>query len=201
MRKTAEVDSGIAAIVGATVGALGTGGAVAVTGLWGAWAARDQLAAQEAQLRRQLRVEHVRERREPRRTVYADFLTQARAVERALGRYRESHTTDMDAFHREIDQLDHLGVQVLLEGPPPVAAPSQELIRSAHRCIRPLRNSIGVREQFDAGSRECADAAESVAEAGLAFTAEVRDFAEAARRVLDDDSAVEPVQRAGHPAH
>ncbi|MFF8784411.1 hypothetical protein [Streptomyces sp. NPDC015125] len=185
------MDSGIAAILGATVGALGTGGAAAVTGLWGARTVRVQLAAQEAQLRRGLRVDHVRDRREPRREVYADFLAQARAIERALGRYRESHTTDMDAFHREIDKLDHLGVHVLLEGPPPVVSPSQELIRTAHRCIRPLRNSIGLRERFDAGSGECVDAAESVAEAGLVFTAEVRDFAEAARRVLDDDSAVE----------
>ncbi|MEW1748441.1 hypothetical protein [Streptomyces angustmyceticus] len=143
--------------------------------------------AHEVQLRRQLRVDHVRERREPRRTVYAEFLTQARAVERALGRYREAHTTDMDAFHREVDKLDHLGVHVLLEGPQPVISPSQELIRSAHRCIRPLRNSIGAQERCDAGSSECVDAAASVAEAGLAFTAEVRDFAETARRVLDDD--------------
>lgn len=97
----------------------------------------------------------------------------------------------MDAFHRDIDKLDHLGVQVILEGPPPVVSPSQELIRTAHRCIRPLRNSIGAQERGDAGSRECTDAAATVAEAGLAFTAEVRDFAEAARRVLDDASAIE----------
>ncbi|MGW7488923.1 hypothetical protein [Streptomyces sp. NPDC054786] len=122
--------------------------------------------------------------------VYADFVAQARAIERALGRYRESHTMDMGAFHQEIDKLDHLGVQVLLEGPLPVVSPSQELIRCAHRCIRPLRNSIGARERFGAESGECADAAESVAEAGLVFTTEVRDFAETARRVLDDDSAV-----------
>ncbi|MFG2526505.1 hypothetical protein [Streptomyces sp. NPDC048516] len=185
------MDSGIAAILGATVGALGTGGAAAVTGLWGARTVRSQLAAQEAQLRRGLRADHVRERREPRRIVYADFLAQARAIERALGRYRESHTTDLDTFHREIDKLDHLGVHVILEGPPPVVSLSQELIRTVHRCIRPLRDSIAARERFDAGSHQCVDAAASVAEAGLAFTAEVRDFAEAARRVLDDASALE----------
>lgn len=123
--------------------------------------------------------------------MYADFLEQARAIERALGRYRESHTTDLDAFHRELDKLDHLGVHVLLEGPPPVVSPSQELIRTAHRCIRPLRKSVEARERCDAGSHECVDAAAAVAEAGLAFTAEVRDFAEAARRVFDDAAAIE----------
>ncbi|GES27628.1 hypothetical protein San01_01140 [Streptomyces angustmyceticus] len=195
------MDSGIAAILGAAVGALGTGGAAVVTGRWRARAVRDQLMAHELRLRRQRRVGQVRERREPRRKVYADFLTQARAVERALGRYRESHTTDLDAFHREVDTLDHLGVQVLLEGPPPVLSPSQELIRSAHRCIRPLRNSIGAQERGDAGSPECVDAAASVAEAGLAFTAEVRGFAELARRVLDDDPTVaSPAYREGAAA-
>ncbi|PBC86553.1 hypothetical protein SAMN05428954_0584 [Streptomyces sp. 2112.3] len=63
-----------------------------------------------------------------------------------------------------------------------------------------LRNSIGAQERCGAGSRECVDAVASVAEAGLAFTAEVRDFAEAARRVLDDASAIEPSEGEGSQA-
>ncbi|MDN3026433.1 hypothetical protein [Streptomyces sp. S.PB5] len=56
------MDAGLAALLGAAVGALGTGGAAAVTGLLG-----------RGQARTQLRAEHVRLLREPRRSAYVAF--------------------------------------------------------------------------------------------------------------------------------
>ncbi|WP_144387263.1 hypothetical protein [Streptomyces sp. SAJ15] len=181
------MDSGAAAILGAVIGAVGAGSAAVVTGLWGSRITRRQLAAQEAQLRRQLRAEHARARREPRSKVYADFLVQARAVERALGRYQESHTRTLESLHEAIAMLDHLGVQILLEGPPSVAPASEAVIKHAHRCIRPLRGAIEALERFGEGSLEHIQQRDAVADTGLQFTATVKHFAEAARRVLDDD--------------
>jgi hypothetical protein len=56
------MDAGVAALLGAAVGALGTGGAAVVTGLLG-----------RGQARTQLRAEHVRLLREPRRAAYVAF--------------------------------------------------------------------------------------------------------------------------------
>ncbi|WP_148081808.1 hypothetical protein [Streptomyces botrytidirepellens] len=187
--QTVHVDSGIAAILGAVVGALGTGGAAVVTGVWAAKTAQHQAAAQDAQARRQLRAEHVRERRGPRSKAYADFVAQARVIERALGRYQDSHILEMGQFNQEVDKLDYLGVQVLLEGPPSVIRPSQDLISCAHRCMRPLRVSIAALHEFGDESSEYAAAKSAVGDVGFELIAEVKDFAEAARRVLDDDGA------------
>ncbi|WP_314178087.1 hypothetical protein [Streptomyces winkii] len=182
------MDAGVAAILGAVVGALGTGGAAFVTGLWTAKTTQRQLAAQDAQLHRQLSIEHVRERREPRSKAYADFLAQARVLEVALGRYREMHTLDMEEFHQELHHLDYLGVQVWLEGPPSVLASAQELMKCAHHCIRPLRHSIAAHQRFSEGASEYADAKGHVADMGLEFTATMKSFADAARRALNGEA-------------
>ncbi len=189
VEQTVDVDSGIAAILGAAVGALGTGGAAFVTGLWTARATQRQLEAQDAQAKRQLRVEHIRERREPRSKAYADFVAQARAVERATGRYRDSHTLDMDGFHQEVDKLDYLGVHVSLEGPQLLIPSSQEVVRCAHRFIKPLRHAIAMHQQFGDPSDEHAQAASALADVGFEFIAKMKDFTEAARLVLDEEGA------------
>jgi hypothetical protein len=194
VEQTVEVDSGIAAILGAAVGALGTGGAAFVSGLWGAKATQRQMEAQDAQARRQLRVEHIRERREPRSKAYADFVAQARAIERATGRYRESHTLDLDGFNQEVDKLDYLGVHVSLEGPEVLIPPSQEVVRCAHRFIKPLRHAIATYQEEGEQSDEHAEANRALTDVGFAFIAKMKDFAEAARLVLDEEGT-DPTSR------
>ncbi|MFI8850360.1 hypothetical protein ACIGW3_09245 [Streptomyces sp. NPDC053499] len=185
------MDSGIAAILGAAVGALGSGGAAFVTGLWGARTTQRQLEAQDAQARRQLRVEHIRERREPRSTVYADFVAQARVIERATGRYRDSHTLDAEGFNQEVDRLDYLSVLVSLEGPEPLLVSSQAVVRCAHRFMKPLRHAIATHREYGDQSDEHAAAVSALATVGFEFIAVVKDFAEAARLVLDE-AGVDP---------
>ncbi|MGW1337825.1 hypothetical protein ACWD7B_26415 [Streptomyces rubiginosohelvolus] len=67
------MDAGVAAILGAAVGACGTAIAAGVTGFFGRSHAKLQLAAQREQLERQIRADMATQLREPRRQAYASF--------------------------------------------------------------------------------------------------------------------------------
>ncbi|MFH9248214.1 hypothetical protein ACH4LK_22635 [Streptomyces lydicus] len=78
------MDSGVAAIVGAVVGAVGTGLAASATGFWSARTAKMQIAAQEAQGRRQLAFDKAREWRDSRKSAYSAFAERAQQLGREV---------------------------------------------------------------------------------------------------------------------
>ena len=124
------MDAGLAALLGAAVGALGTGGATLVTGFLG-----------RGQARMQLRAEHARLLREPRRSAYVAF-TQcfhevhalhaeaAKAASAAVeageadrGRLlRDADDAYVRAGERLRGELQQRESAVTVEGPPAVTA-------------------------------------------------------------------------------
>lgn len=149
------MDAGLAALLGATVGALGTGGAAFVTGSLG-----------RRQARMQLRAEHVRLLREPRRSAYVAYAQcfqevhalQAEAAKCAseAADAQEPHRgrllRDADSAYARAGERLHGELQqrqsaVTVEGPPPVTAAALEaegalLIArgDVHRYIRNLED-------------------------------------------------------------
>lgn len=172
-------------MLGAVVGAAGTGTAGFLTGWWNARTAQRQAQVQADQARRQLHFEHTRDLREPRRRAYTAFIAQTRLVDRELGRYNTSAQYDLNALHTQIERLDHLGIEVMLEGPDGIVAPAQQVIDLAHKSIRPLWLIARAREEGDSGA--LASARNSIASAGQNFAESVREFTHTARRVLSDD--------------
>ncbi|MGI5366019.1 hypothetical protein [Streptomyces iakyrus] len=71
------MDAGIAAVLGAVVGSLGTAIAAGVTGFFARSQAKMQIEAQHRQAERQIRADHVGQLREHRRQAYVEFATQA----------------------------------------------------------------------------------------------------------------------------
>ncbi|MEU5959070.1 hypothetical protein [Streptomyces sp. NPDC047525] len=179
------MDAGLAAVLGAVVGAAGTGTAGFLTGWWNARTAQRQSQVQADQARWQLHFEHTRDLREPRRRAYTAFIAQTRLVDRELGRYNTSTEYDLNALHTQIERLDHLGIEVMLEGPDGIVAPAQQVIDLAHKSIRPLRLVARAREDND--SDALAAARNNLASAGQYFAESVREFTHQARTVLSDD--------------
>ncbi|WP_143144993.1 hypothetical protein [Streptomyces humi] len=122
------MDAGLAALLGAAVGALGTGGAALVSGVLG-----------RGQARMQLRAEHARLLREPRRSAYVAFVEcfqevhalhseaarSAAAAMEAAEPERATLLSDADtayarAGERLHGRLRQLQSAVAVEGPPGV---------------------------------------------------------------------------------
>ncbi|QHC22814.1 hypothetical protein [Streptomyces sp. GS7] len=155
------MDAGLAAVLGAGVGALGTGGGAIVTGILG-----------RAQARMQLRAEHVRVLREPRRAAYVAFaecfqriLTRhatasrfAAAAAETEGPQREEHLREAEGAYRQAGDRFHGDMQrlqsaVTVEGPPDVTQAvlraGEELLAdrgTLHRWIRLLASGTATEE-------------------------------------------------------
>ncbi|MFF4736316.1 hypothetical protein ACFY2W_10545 [Streptomyces sp. NPDC001262] len=122
-----NMDSGIAAIIGAAVGAAGTAVAAGVTGFWARSQAKLQLAAQRDQTDSQIRAEHARSIRDPRRACYIEFIVQTenvsefiRAAATKLANGGSINTTEerfLDQYKRIEDPLRNALAAVSLEGP------------------------------------------------------------------------------------
>ncbi|MFH8657250.1 hypothetical protein [Streptomyces afghaniensis] len=129
------MDAGLAAVLGATVGAAGTGGA----GVIAAFLARSQA-------RSQMRAEHVRLTREPRKAAYVAFieacqkehdrLTEAGSyltlyrtspIVEARAERRRKATDLYDASTEARPALKHLEAQVYIEGPRSVISAAVDL--------------------------------------------------------------------------
>jgi hypothetical protein len=121
-----QMDAGVAAIIGAAVGSLGTALAAGISGYWSRSQTKLQLVAAEQQAERQARAAHFAQIREPRKLVYAKFVDEAdallRHVSKALKPLKSAdftyndirpYLTDEDAVAR----LDKQGHAVALEGP------------------------------------------------------------------------------------
>ncbi|MFB9632159.1 hypothetical protein ACFFR9_00800 [Streptomyces spiralis] len=159
------MDAGLAAVLGAAVGAVGTGGA----GIVAALLARSQS-------RTQLQAEHVRLIREPRKGTYVAYAEAARQEHDRLveiltrttvvarqGR-SEAHESFMavaEQLYQDSDQQagarKHLEAQVYIEGPSTVigavvrlASSQHDFKESAHACLEQLRRGTCPPELVDA---------------------------------------------------
>ncbi|WP_327684450.1 hypothetical protein [Streptomyces sp. NBC_00467] len=136
------MDAGTAAILGAAVGALGTGGAALATGWWGARQARLQIESQESQNRRQLRFSHLSERREPRSVAYVEYISQAKKLQRAfsalapqiLGEQTAETSEEASELENENTKLQELAARVSVEGPASIVQPAAKLRETAGSC-------------------------------------------------------------------
>jgi hypothetical protein len=148
------MDAGLAAVLGAAVGALGTGGAALLTGLLG-----------RGQARTQLRAEHVRLLREPRRSAYVAFAQSFQEVQALHAEAFKSASAAAGTAEPDrstlLDEADRLYAQagdklygefqqrqsgVTVEGPPPLTAAAFTAENALltfrgelHRLIRGLR--------------------------------------------------------------
>ncbi|MFJ3671536.1 hypothetical protein ACIPSE_34245 [Streptomyces sp. NPDC090106] len=155
------MDAGLAALLGAAVGALGTGCAAVVTGFLG-----------RGQVRTQLRAEHLRLLREPRRAAYVAFAQCFQEVHALHSEAAQSAAGSTDADERDrgglLDAAERAYAQagerlhgelqlrqaaVTVEGPPTLTAAAFEAAGAllvsrgeVYRWIRLLRQGSATQE-------------------------------------------------------
>ncbi|WP_200300702.1 hypothetical protein [Streptomyces adelaidensis] len=136
------MDQGIAALLGATVGVLGTVSASAISG----WSNRQQI-------RTQARIDHAHWRRQARRDAYSAFLTPAHEARTTLRQAARALIGDVDtatADQRLQAAQEHLGAvqaawaALAIEGPESVEQAANGLrtaLRSMHTTLLAWRDS------------------------------------------------------------
>ncbi|WP_435228263.1 hypothetical protein [Streptomyces sp. Tue6028] len=186
------MDAGLAAVLGAAVGAIGTGGA----GIGAALLARSQA-------RSQLKAEHARSLREPRRVAYMAFaetmvedqnaLSTATshlqvvarnehpgAREELLNRAREAY----DSLESNEHHHAHRYAQVVVEGPPRVSSAASD----ARVAFTEFKSQVFNRLiELKRGQGSCPDMAESLGESLLAAHKAYIDFVHAAALAMTAD--------------
>ncbi|MEU5958756.1 hypothetical protein [Streptomyces sp. NPDC047525] len=185
------MDAGVAAVLGAAVGAVGTGLAALASGWLGARNVQQQIIAQHIQADHQRLFEHARERREPRSQAYAELVTQTQTVGNLISSMNSSgdYTPEkVRAALEEITKTLRARARVMVEGPLEVAVSTEYLIETM--CdfsdrLRSLASMPGGPPELQAIPREalieqCSEELNSLAEGLEAFV-------EAARQALDAD--------------
>ncbi|MFC9483266.1 hypothetical protein [Streptomyces griseus] len=136
------MDAGIAAIIGAAIGAAGSACTAAVAGFWARNQVKLQLAAQERQVERQAREGRLAQIREPRKQVYADFANQGAVLVQQLAKLKralESPQFSWDAVDPYLDddtasdRLVQCQHAVSLEGPEDINYLALSTLRSLLR--------------------------------------------------------------------
>ncbi|MEW2084191.1 hypothetical protein [Streptomyces sp. NPDC005283] len=136
------MDAGIAAIVGASVGAAGTAVAAGLAGFWARAQVKIQVAAQRSHLAQQVRAEYARQLREPRRAAYLEFYTcadgQIDRLSRATLQLTSSSpdTTVIEELlytRGQVEPLDKAAAAVGLEGPEGVWSAATRTLASIAR--------------------------------------------------------------------
>jgi hypothetical protein len=187
------MDAGLAAVLGAAVGAIGSGTAAFMTGWWASRQTRWQLEGQQSLAREQVRFEHLKERREPRSQAYSDFITHIEKM--SVGSHAALHAllADDESVVREFEdsltewrnQLNKLLSRVCLEGPQEIVHPATQ----AYRHVLDFSHRISLNSLY--AQREGVD--QTVARVGEQFNLITESvdipleiFIESARQVLDD---------------
>jgi hypothetical protein len=185
------MDAGMAAVLGAAVGALGTGGAAFTTGWWGAKQTRLQISTQDSQSRRQLRFSHLSERREPRSAAYVEYISQAQNLQRKFSELaprivitQTSETADMAAgLEEENRKLQELAARVCVEGPASIVEPAQRLKDVAGKCSM----FCLVMHMENSELKRSGTAPTVVAQIAVELSSGISNFTESARISLDED--------------
>lgn len=122
------MDAGLAAILGAVVGACGTAVAAGVTGYFSRSQMKLQMAAQTRQSERQIRADHAAQLREPRRQAYADYAAEISSKLDSLWRIIDGLSQNPPRREMTPEQLRFWDTtssrpyeRVLMEGPEDVA--------------------------------------------------------------------------------
>ncbi|MGW7083591.1 hypothetical protein ACWGH2_08840 [Streptomyces sp. NPDC054871] len=181
------MDAGLAAVLGAAVGALGTGGAAVFTSWWTA-------TTQERQSRRQIRFEHLRDRREPRSRAYAEVVAQVQKMGRLLDTVHDQERPDgrgFDGFPQELARLADLCARVAVEGPAPIADSAQRILVQARVAFGAASDLLTAAETADANGEDGTDTVHEAElwrsrETTMALHTELSRFMELAREALDD---------------
>lgn len=178
------MDAGLAAVLGAGAGALATTGAALATG----WASREQAKITA-------RAEHRRQRREPRREIYKQFIDAASTAEwymtmlplliatANVGEPLEEPSAADHAQHCRTlaDDVRKAWLDVVLAGPAEVAQAASEI----EECCRKLSISANSFAEGDASSsleRDCRELTKR-------FSSQLPRFIDQAREALDDDGS------------
>ncbi|MFJ6571320.1 hypothetical protein ACIQNU_28295 [Streptomyces sp. NPDC091292] len=186
------MDAGLAAVLGATVGATGTALAAVATGWWARSQAKLQASTQLQQTRLQLRSDQLYQQRGPRVDAYDAFLggsyTVLDKIHNAIIDSRGMGRVEADQFIRslkgEVDGLQPLWSRVAILGPHRVASAGLVLLhgiaeagRIATAYVHAVVDESDAREQIK----------DDLSQRYFATAETVSDFIEAARPVLDLD--------------
>jgi hypothetical protein len=191
------MDAGLAAVLGAAVGAIGSGGAAFATGWWAERQARRQVEGQQAIARDQVRFEHLKERREPRSAAYANYIAFVQNLRSDCHRalrvlLEDDDETPAEEFGASLssrrDELSALFARVCVEGPEKIIQPAATLYRHARDFTIALGVDIVVsRQESPEATVTRADRLLDGIEEFLDIPTEL--FVDAARQVLDDYGA------------
>ncbi|MFE6627334.1 hypothetical protein ACFVNB_08820 [Streptomyces rochei] len=173
--QNAAVDAGVAAVVGAAIGGALAGLTAIGTGWFALRVARLQVTSQETQSERQRRFESVRERREPRASVYADFLTSSQDIVHLIIVGREDVP---ETLFTQLSALHKLHAKVAIWGPETVANTAAEVVAATALVMGRLKlEQPSITEQVRMSE---------LVELPL------NSFTRAARAALEDDGTNEP---------
>ncbi|MCX4585225.1 hypothetical protein [Streptomyces sp. NBC_01481] len=178
------MDQGLAVLLGATVGVLGTISASAISG----WSTRQQVQSQA-------KVEHAQWRRQARRDAYSAFLAPANEARSALkitARALIGDSPDMTEADRRLrvaqEQLDVVQAawaSLAVEGPEPV----EQAARSVHTGLHSMRTTLlAWRDSAGAPDRNVSFVERHAVEV-TRVSERIGRFTAAARAALDDTDA------------
>ncbi|WP_330301839.1 MULTISPECIES: hypothetical protein [unclassified Streptomyces] len=187
------MDAGVAAVLGAAVGAFGTGAAALASGWLGARTAQQQIVAQHMQADQQRRFEHARDRREPRGQAYADLIAQTQKAGTLINVMNQVETYTTDSVREAMEQVTKLlrcRARVAVEGPVAVAGSAEDLADAATYCrdvLTALASLPGTPPEMQELSRT--ELVERCREGVEALAASLVVFVDDAREALDDNGA------------
>ncbi|ATL28760.1 hypothetical protein [Streptomyces formicae] len=178
------MDAGLAAILGAAVGACGTAVAAGVSGFFARSQLAQQLAAQHRQMERQIRADLATQMREPRRQAYVDYAAEVGGQLDALDWVLHALSTAPSLRSAAAERLDVFGLSsstayegVLLEGPEEVAHAASELMAAVQKARSLAHVWLMSLERDDA---------DAPAEPPRDFAAELRHAVDAAHQARRD---------------
>ncbi|MCI3276970.1 hypothetical protein [Streptomyces cylindrosporus] len=183
----------MAAVLGAAVGAFGTGAAALTSGWLGARTARQQIVAQHMHADQQRRFEHARDRREPRSQAYADLIAQTQKVGALINVMNRAEVYPADGVHEVMEQVTQLlrcFARVAVEGPISVVDSAGYVGEAASGCrdvVAALVSLPGASPELQAMSR--AELVERCREDVESLAANLAVFVSEAREALDDNGA------------
>lgn len=183
----------MAGVLGAAVGALGTGAAALTSGWLGARTARQQIAAQHVQADHQRRFEHARDRREPRSRAYADLIAQTQTFGTLVKEMNRSESYTEEGVRQLMEETGKLlrcRARVMVEGPTKVADGTVDLVDVVMECQEALMALVALPGPGpDVRDLPRADLIEQCHEDLESLGGALSSFVEEAREALDDNGA------------
>ncbi|MFD5519095.1 hypothetical protein [Streptomyces sp. NPDC127066] len=184
----ADMDSGIAAVLGALAGSVATIGAALATG----WAQREgaRIAA---------RSEHRRERREPRHAVYRDLMEAATTFHHRIAIYKyadvgmredlQLRVEDIPALRQNKERVNKSAIEVALVGPKGVSEASMKLSKWSEEAYTYVSALTDLHPSQAADEQIWRFTTQGAADATKRCGHALEEFALLAQAALDDDGS------------